>query len=661
MKLSIIIVNYNVKFFLEQCLYTVRKAIVATNEIYGENSCEVYVVDNDSADGSCSMLKEKFNDIILIENKKNVGFSTANNQAIRISNGEYVLLLNPDTVVQEDTFYKVIEFMDSHPDAGALGVKMIDGAGKFLPESKRALPTPSVSFYKIFGLSRLFPKSKIFAKYHLGYLDNEKIHEIDVLSGAFMFMRKKTLDKAGLLDEAFFMYGEDIDLSYRITLAGYKNYYFPETTIIHYKGESTKKGSLNYVFIFYNAMIIFANKHFSKKNAKIFSFFINLAVWFRATLSILKRVFKAVALPITDAVVFFSGFYFLKPYWEAYRFPSGGTYPDEYLFLAVPSYIIIWTISLLLSGGYEKPVKQSNFIKGILYGTVSILVLYSLLSEQYRFSRALLLIGSAWGFMATYTIRKIFSVIKLKEFGFKLKDKKNVIILSSKKEAKIINDVLIKTNLGYKVLGIVSPKVGNADTVYIGDISKIKEIIKINKADELIFSLQDLGSQKIIELMLNMSDLNLEFKIAHQESLTVIGSNSMHTPGELYTINIDSISKKANVKKKRLFDVVISLSLIAILPLIILFVSSKINFIKNIFSVLLGKLSWVGYVGNIDEKQEQLPKIKRGILNPLDLKTNNMEIPYSNYKINMLYAKNYKIIKDLLIIYYSYNKLGRLV
>jgi len=316
---------------------------------------------------------------------------------------------------------------------------------------------------------------------------------------------------------------------------------------------------------------------------------------------------------------------------------------------------------LLLSGGYEKPVKQSNFIKGILYGTVSILVLYSLLSEQYRFSRALLLIGSAWGFMATYTIRKIFSVIKLKEFGFKLKDKKNVIILSSKKEAKIINDVLIKTNLGYKVLGIVSPKVGNADTVYIGDISKIKEIIKINKADELIFSLQDLGSQKIIELMLNMSDLNLEFKIAHQESLTVIGSNSMHTPGELYTINIDSISKKANVKKKRLFDVVISLSLIAILPLIILFVSSKINFIKNIFSVLLGKLSWVGYVGNIDEKQEQLPKIKRGILNPLDLKTNNMEIPYSNYKINMLYAKNYKIIKDLLIIYYSYNKLGRLV
>ena len=270
-RLSIVIVNYNVRFFLEQCLHSVEKAIKP-------GMAEIFVVDNNSLDGSCSMLEQKFPNVILIKNKENFGFSKANNQAIRIANGEFILLLNPDTVVEEDTFDKILDFMDKNEDAGSLGVKMIDGKGHFLPESKRALPTPWVSFYKIFGLSSLFPKSKKFGRYHLGYLDKNKIHEVEVLPGAFMLLRKKALDKAGLLDETFFMYGEDIDLSYRITLAGYKNYYYPDTTIIHYKGESTKKGSINYVLVFYQAMIIFANKHFSSRNARIFSFSIKSAI-----------------------------------------------------------------------------------------------------------------------------------------------------------------------------------------------------------------------------------------------------------------------------------------------------------------------------------------------------------------------------------------------
>jgi GT2 family glycosyltransferase len=176
-------------------------------------------------DGSVDMVKEKFPQAILIANKQNTVFSKANNQAIAVSKGQYVLLLNPDTVVEEDTFHTCLQFMDAHPDAGACGVKLIDGKGNYLPESKRGLPTPEVAFYKIFGLSTVFPKSKRFGKYHLGFLDAEETNEIEVLSGAFMFMRKDALDKSGFLDEAFFMYGEDIDLSYRITLAGYKIYY----------------------------------------------------------------------------------------------------------------------------------------------------------------------------------------------------------------------------------------------------------------------------------------------------------------------------------------------------------------------------------------------------------------------------------------------------
>jgi O-antigen biosynthesis protein len=211
------------------------------------------------------MIREKFSDVILIANRKNLGFSSANNQGLKISNGKYALILNPDTVLQEDTLKKCFLFMEQHPNAGSLGVKMIDGKGNFLPESKRSLPTPLVAFYKIFGLSALFPKSRIFGRYHLGYLNKDDINSIEILPGAFMFIRKSVLDQIGLLDETFFMYGEDIDLSYRIIQAGFENYYFPETTIINYKGESTKKQSVNYVIVFYNAMIIFARKHFSLK------------------------------------------------------------------------------------------------------------------------------------------------------------------------------------------------------------------------------------------------------------------------------------------------------------------------------------------------------------------------------------------------------------
>lgn len=286
MDISVVIVNYNVKYFLEQCLQSVRLASEGL-------ATEVIVVDNNSSDNSSEMVQEKFPEVLYIANKENVGFSRANNQAIRIAKGRYVLLLNPDTIVEKDTFQKCIAFIDQHSDCGGLGVKMINGAGVFLPESKRGLPTPSVAFYKIFGLSTLFPKSKKFGRYTLSYLNNDETNEVEILAGAFMMLRKATLDKIGLLDEDFFMYGEDIDLSYRIILGGYKNFYFPETRIIHYKGESTKKSSVNYVFVFYRAMIIFCKKHF-QNNWKILRFFINIAVYLRALFAIFNRILKTI-------------------------------------------------------------------------------------------------------------------------------------------------------------------------------------------------------------------------------------------------------------------------------------------------------------------------------------------------------------------------------
>jgi GT2 family glycosyltransferase len=283
-ELSIIIVNYNVKYFLEHCLNSVLDATQTIDS-------EILVVDNKSSDGSVEYLRPRFPKVTFIVNDENVGFSKANNQALKMAKGRYVLLLNPDTLVQPDTFNRCIEFMDSHPKAGAVGVKMIDGKGLFLPESKRALPTPFVAFCKVFGLSSLFPYSKTFGRYHLGYLPNNQEHVVEVLSGAYMFIRKEILNKTGFLDESFFMYGEDIDLSYRISTSGLCNYYFPGTSIVHFKGESTKKRSINYVIVFYKAMKIFASKHFLGKGVSIYNTAINLAIYLRATASIIRRVF----------------------------------------------------------------------------------------------------------------------------------------------------------------------------------------------------------------------------------------------------------------------------------------------------------------------------------------------------------------------------------
>jgi len=285
MKLSVIIVNYNVRAYLEQCLRTVFEALKGVDG-------DVFVVDNQSTDGSVEMVREKFPQVKLIANRENVGFSRANNQAIRESAAEYVLLLNPDTVVGEDVFRTVITFMDKRPACGGLGVKMIDGAGRFLPESKRGLPTPAVAFYKIIGLTRLFPRSKVFGRYHLGHLPENGAAPIEILSGACMFLRKRTLDEVGLLDESFFMYGEDIDLSYRITMGGYENWYLPEARIIHYKGESTKKSSVNYVFVFYNAMAIFAKKHFTRKRPDVFAGLINGSIYLSAAGAIVTRFLR---------------------------------------------------------------------------------------------------------------------------------------------------------------------------------------------------------------------------------------------------------------------------------------------------------------------------------------------------------------------------------
>ncbi len=285
MTLSIIIVSYNVKYFLEQCLCSVKAAIQKID-------AEVLVIDNGSADGSLAYLQPLFPWVQFISNPANDGFATANNKALSVASGEYILFLNPDTILPEDSLQRCLHFFSQTTKAGAIGVRMIDGAGSFLPESKRAFPSPLVSFYKLTGLSSLFPRSRLFGKYALGSLNEHNIHEVDVLAGAFMMVPKAVLQTTGGFDEQFFMYAEDIDLSYRIQQAGFRNYYLGDTSIVHFKGESTKKGNLNYVKVFYHAMSLFVQKHYSGTGALMLRQCLQLGIVVRGMIAAIGLPFR---------------------------------------------------------------------------------------------------------------------------------------------------------------------------------------------------------------------------------------------------------------------------------------------------------------------------------------------------------------------------------
>lgn len=645
MKLSIIVVNYNVEHFLEQCLLSVQRAIKGID-------AEVWVVDNNSVDGSVEMVRSRFPWVKLIASRENHGFSRGNNLAIAQSSGEYVLLLNPDTVVEEDTFSKVITFMDAHPEAGGLGVKMIDGNGKFLPESKRGLPTPEVAFYKIFGLAALFPKSRKFGRYHLGFLSNDEINEVEILSGAFMFMRKSALDKVGLLDEDFFMYGEDIDLSWRLIQGGYKNYYFPETRIIHYKGESTKKSSINYVFVFYRAMIIFARKHFTERNVRHFSLFINMAIYFRAGLAIVSRFLQRTILPLIDFAAILATLFIVK-YW--YQQISHINLNQSVVTYALIIYGVVILLSVYLFSGYEKPLKWINLFKGVLAGSVIVLVGYSLLPEDMRFSRALTLIGSLSTLLVLFSVRGIYLLVGWPKNALGTSRQRRIAIIAEPEELHRVSNLLNQTSLEIELVAPVFPGDEVQYPDYTGTVNQLKEIVDVHNINSVIFCAKDISAQDIISNMASLNREDIEFKIAPPESLYIIGSNSIHGAGELFVFDINSISSNANRRNKRIFDILASLAFFTLYPVLLFVVKNPGRFLTNIIRVFFGKYSWVGFY---QEDNQKLPHAKPGVLHPGSGLPMAEQKPETLMKLNVVYAKDYRVRNDLKIVMRARKLLG---
>lgn len=633
MKLSVVIVNYNVRFFLEQCLQSVFRAIKNTE-------AEVFVVDNNSVDGSVSMVKEKFPAAVLIENESNTGFSAANNQAIKIAAGEFILLLNPDTVVEEDTFTKCLEYLENHPEAGALGVKMIDGKGNFLPESKRGLPTPWTAFYKIFGISRLFPGSKRFGKYHLSYLGENTVNEVDVLCGAFMMVRKEAFRKAGLLDEAFFMYGEDIDLSYRIQKAGYKIIYYPQSTIIHYKGESTKKSSLNYVYLFYKAMQIFAVKHLTGKSLWWLKFFVQLAIVLRASLAVLKRSLTRILLPACDAMLIVSGMIILSRAWGWYWFANPDYYAGFY-FSMLPVYAGIWLLSLLFTGAYDSPLRIKDALSGITAGTIIILVIYALMPKNYQYSRVLVLSGALLALGVTILNRILLSFFASGRFVLTNKLPRKIVIAGSAEECERVRTILQKVRIQPQFLAFVSAERDHTP-YFTGSLDQLKEIVKIYKINEIIFCLKDIKASSIINEMLNLSDCRCDFKIAPANADSIIGSNSINTAGDLYVYNANPVVSAKNRRIKRTFDFSVSFILIFLFPLWAWFVNQPLKMLESSLVVLAGRKTWIGY-------SHRKKHIKPGIFSIYNSFPEAADDEKIIDKLELAYAQDYRVFRDFQI------------
>ena len=653
MQLSVIIVNYNVKHFLEQCLFSVQKACL-------DIEAEIIVADNNSTDGSRAFLEPAFPRVKFIWNTENVGFAKANNQALAMAGGAYILFLNPDTILAEDAITKCLQFFTRNRSVGAVGIQMIDGSGNFLKESKRAFPSPLTSLYKLTGLTRLFPHSKRFARYHLGHLSENENHEVDVLAGAFMMIPKKVLDEIGNFDERFFMYGEDVDLSFRIQQATcaetgerYKIYYFAESTIIHFKGESTKRGSLNYVRLFYKAMNLFVKKHYSGSKAGIFIFFIQTAIIIRACFSALGNLLKKIGLPILDAGIILTSFWLTKFLWGMY-IRQEVNYSPNILFIGFPAFTAIFLIAAYYSGLYDKGYKQSQLIRSTGIAALVLLSVYALLPESIRFSRGIMVLGILLAFVLMNVMRRLFIRLDYLETGNESEERRQTIVVSGEKDFIAITEILKKAGLDKRVLGRVNNYEEDA-SVSLGSIEQLPKLVIKYPVKEIIFCENGLTYKEILHSIKGLP-AGVRNKFHASGSKSIIGSDSRNESGDyVSTIKKYNLARPINQRNKRLLDIFVAIFFILTFPVHIFLQKKPLRFFKHAFLVLLKQRTWIGYAG----KAPGLPALLSPVLTSTSLPAALNELPAASlYSADEWYASSYSAMLDLQKIRRGYKYLS---
>ncbi len=634
MLLSVIIVNYNVKYFLEQCLYSVQKACAGID-------AEIVVADNNSTDGSKAYLEDKFTSVKFIWNSDNIGFAKANNLALTETSGEFILFLNPDTLLAEDSIEKCIQFLKTIKKAGAIGIRMVDGSGNFLKESKRAFPSPLTSLFKLSGLARLFSRSKIFARYHLGHLPEKENHEVDVLAGAFMMIPKKILDEIGNFDERFFMYGEDVDLSYRIQEAGYKNYYFAESSIIHFKGESTKRGSLNYVRLFYKAMSLFVKKHYSGSKAGFFIFFIQTAIIIRAFFSALGNLLKKIGLPILDATLILGSFELTRILWSNF-IRQEINYSPNVLFIAFPLFTFLFLVTAFYSGLYDKGYKQSQLVRSTTIAALVLLSVYALLPESIRFSRGILVTGIALVFLLMNMVRLLFIKWHYLETSDEYEERRQTIVVAAEKDFLVIADMLDQAGMTERVLGRVGSD-SNYAAPALGNIGQLPELVKKYQVKEIIFCENGLSFNEIIA-SINALTGTTRNKFHASGSSSIVGSDSKNTSGGFIANSTKyKIGMPLQRRNKRLLDIFLSILFLLVVPVVIFIKKNVPAFYKNVFAVLAGKKTWVGYAA----EAKGLPALKTPVITSTALPAIQNDLPVESLqKSDEWYAAGYTVMTD---------------
>ena len=445
MDISIIIINYNVKEFLQNLLNSISKASLNI-------ASEIIIVDNASDDGSVEWIKEKFPSAQLISNKKNLGFGKANNQALKIAKGKYNILINPDTIVREDTFDNLIRFFEENLEVGLAGCKILNPDGSLQLACRRSFPGPWTSFCKVTGLSNLFPNSKLFASYNLTYLSEDKTYEVDAISGSFMMMRKEVYDKVGGFDEEFFMYGEDLDLCYRIQKSGYKVFYVHTTQIIHYKGESTKRSSLDETKMFYEAMHLFVKKHLS--SSLLVEVILRSAIGVRKVFTFLGKSKLVILSAIIDLLLFDICLFLGERIYINFSSWKGFESPDYLIIYTIPA-VIHLTITAF-AGVYRRD--SLSVMRNFLAVFISFVILTSItfFFKQFAYSRAVVIIS----YLLLIILTSFWRIV-LKLFfrvGVKIDDvtrSRTLVVGTNSHAVKVANKLKLKRTDYHSVTGLV--------------------------------------------------------------------------------------------------------------------------------------------------------------------------------------------------------------
>lgn len=641
MKLSVIIVNYKVKHFLEVCLDSVFKA---SKHI----STEVIVVDNWSQDDSIPYLKSRFPSVHFIANTVNLGFGKANNQAVRIAQGEYILFLNPDTIVAEDTFDKCIAYLDAHQGVGALGPRLIDGKGKFAPDAKKSFPTLSVAVFKTLGLHKLFPKNAYLNRYYAAHINEWETAQVEVLSGCCMFVRASILPSiGGAFDESFFMYCEDVDLNYRINKGGYLNMYYPEATVLHFKGESTKKLSYQYVKVFNDALITFVKKHYSAANASLFIGFIKLGIALRGALGFATNWLKKYKLALVDFIVLFCTLSFLTSFWVEH-IKNINIVSSKFINYTYPAYLLIWMGALYFNGVYNKLYKPMRVVRAMFIGSILCLAYYGLLPADLRYSRALIVLSGMTGgllLLAAHELVHRLGIIPLTYAGS----------ISAKAVVFGNTDSYLEIQQKWKGLTWAPQLCGHVqDDPYTlaTPSSHFKQLLQATSSNEVVFVSDALSYSQLFEWMRILGP-KYNYKIHISNSQYFIGSNQSELAGDSLQMDpIYALSDPDQLRNKRMIDLLISIGVLMSLPILAILKFSLDKKAQASLAVLKGKATWVGYCATI-KPDPQLPLLVPGIVAAYHYQADFVPSEPLAQQLNKDYALHYHAWTDIKLVLHN--------